>query len=452
MWMRYARSVAAECGGAPAIPHEEELEESGDGGLDEARDDQSQRLVDLISVDLLQKVQDNFSAAVGVAMVIVDEHGEPVTRPSGFSAFCKSVRVIETFRDDCFRCDDLGGRKALATGQPAIYRCHCGLVDFAAPILMRGRYLGAVISGQVTLKRTDGLSELEDVLPQDDRWRQNPILVALREDINQVSYEKLRSAAYTLFYLSAYLVEESYANAVAQELWTKNLRLMEESKKRVELEKSLQEAELQALSCQVNPHFLFNVLNTIGRLALLEGAGRTEQTVHAFAEMMRYVLKKSGSQIVSLGSELTHVRNYLYIQKLRMGDRLSFDIDVPDSYAEVFCPFMGLHPLVENSVQYAVEPCESDGRITITATDDGTDLIIEIADNGEGIDRTLVTRALAGQADHHGRVSIGLHNVDTRLRHFFGDDHGLAIESPTAEGRGTRVRFRLPLRFDPYGA
>ena len=90
------------------------------------------RLVDLISVEMLQKVQDNFSAAVGVAVTIVDERGEPVTRSGGFSAFCKAIRSTEARRERCIHCDNEGGRMAGVAGEPSIYRCHCGLVDFAA--------------------------------------------------------------------------------------------------------------------------------------------------------------------------------------------------------------------------------------------------------------------------------------------------------------------------------
>jgi len=410
--------------------------------------DRTLRLDDLISVDMLQKVQDNFSAAVGIAMVIVDQEGAPVTRPSNFSSFCQTVRASAARRDQCFLCDDVGGRRAMATGEPSIYRCHCGLVDFAAPVIVRGQYLGAVISGQVLLRDTSN-RVIDYILPPDDAWRLDPQLSALREQIREIPYDKLRAAAYTLFHMAAYLVEEAYSNAVSQELSAKNLKLMEESKRRAELEKSLREAELQALSYQVNPHFLFNVLNSIGRLALKERAEKTEELVHAFADMMRYILKKSRSQLVPFSIELEHVRNYLYIQKVRMGDRLTFTIDWPSGYDGVLSPFMVLHPIVENCINYAIEPREAGGRIAIAVRDDGRDMIVEVTDNGDGITPELARAALDGVAEHHGRTSIGLHNVDSRLRYFFGDDHGLTVESLGMAGRGTRVSMRFPLDFDP---
>lgn len=407
------------------------------------------RLDELISVEMLQKVQDNFSSAVGIAMIIVDDLGKPVTQPSGFSGFCNTVRASDARRDGCFSCDNYGGRKAMATGEPSIYQCHCGLVDFAAPIIVRDQYLGAVISGQVKLRDAENVA-LDHIAPPDDSWRQDSRLQALRDEIHEIPFPKLRSAAYALFYLAAYLVEESYSNAVSQELSAKNLKRMEESKRLVELEKLLREAELQALSYQVNPHFLFNVLNTIGRLALMEHARKTENIVYAFADMMRYVLKKSRSQIVALHNEVEHVRNYLYIQKVRMGDRFSFTMEIPSKYHAVRCPFMVLHPIVENSLNYAIEPRAEDGSVDIKAYDDGDDLILEVRDNGDGIDPEMVKAALGGVAEHHGRTSIGLHNVDSRLRYFFGESYGLEIESSGRPGEGTCVRMRFPLEFDLY--
>ena len=406
------------------------------------------RLVDLISVDMLQKVQDNFSAAVGIAVTIVDERGEPVTRSGGFCAFCQAIRSCEVRRERCIHCDNDGGRMAGEAGEPSIYRCHCGLVDFAAPIIIRDQYIGAVISGQVRLQGEQE-SSLEYIIPPDFSWQQDEQLRALNEEIPRIPYQKLRSAAYTLFYLAQYLVEESYANVVGQQLAAQSLALMEESKRRADLEKSLREAELKALSYQVNPHFMFNVLNTIGRLALKENAQKTENIVYAFADMMRYVLKRSQSQIVEFDSEVEHVRNYLYIQKVRMGDRLTFTLDIPERYAKVLSPFLALHTIVENSINYAVEPREADGRIEISARDDGRDMILEVVDNGDGMNPELIRSAVSGASGHHGRASIGLHNVDSRLRYLFGDSYGIVVESPVAHGRGTRVRMRFPLEFDP---
>lgn len=410
--------------------------------------DRPVRLKDLINLEMLQKVQDNFSAAVGIAMVTVDTRGVPVTTLSGFTPHCKMMRSSKEGRECCIRSDDTGGREAMARGGPSLFLCHGGLVDFAVPLVLRGKYLGAILAGQVRLKDSNG-SSLERLASDIPNGPRTPELDALFEQTPVISYKKIHSAAYTLYHLAGYLVEESYSNIVSQELNAKNLRLMEESKRLLELEKSLREAELQALSYQVNPHFLFNVLNAIGRLAYFEQAEKTEKVVYGFSDMMRYVLRKNISQFVSVHSEVEHVKNYLYIQQVRMGDKFSFSIDVPERYGRVLCPFMVLQPIVENCVNYAVETRGEEGHIRLFAHDDGTDMILEIIDNGDGIDPARAAAALEGVVERRGGTGIGLHNVNKRLKFFFGDEYGLEVDSLFLPGEGTTVRMRFPLNFDP---
>jgi ligand-binding sensor protein len=406
------------------------------------------RLKDLINLEMLQKVQDNFSTAVGIALVTVDTRGVPVSKLSNFTDHCRAMRSTKEGRACCIRSDNAGGRMAMARGKPTFFLCHGGLVDIAVPLVLQGTYLGAILAGQVRFDASSDTS-LERIPVNCSPAPGYAELDALFRRTPIISYEKIHAAAYTLYYFAGYLVEESYSNIVSQELNAKNLRLMEESKRLLELEKSLREAELQALSYQVNPHFLFNVLNTIGRLAYFEHAEKTEKIVYGFSDMMRYVLKKNISQFVSVHSEVEHVKNYLYIQQVRMSDKFSFSIEVHEKYNKVLCPFMVLQPIVENCVNYAVETRGEDGHIRLAARDDGRDMILEVVDNGDGIDPARAKAALDGTMEQRSGTGIGLHNVDKRLKFVFGDDYGLEIESAFVPGEGTTVRMRFPLNFDP---
>jgi ligand-binding sensor protein len=397
---------------------------------------------------MLQKVQDNFSAAVGVALWTVDSRGVPVSKPSGFTEHCRAMRSTKEGRACCIRSDNTGGRTAMARGSPCLFLCHCGLVDIAVPVVLQGTYLGAVLAGQVRLNASYD-SPVERLTGDCSPAPGNAELNALFHKTPVIAYEKIHAAAYTLYYFAGYLVEESYSNIVSRELNAKNLRLMEESKRLLELEKSLREAELQALSYQVNPHFLFNVLNAIGRLAYFEHAEKTEKVVYGFSDMMRYVLKKNISQFVSVHSEVEHVKNYLYIQQVRMSDKFSFSIEIHEKYDKVLCPFMVLQPIVENCVNYAVEPRGEGGHIRLTARDDGSDMILEVVDNGDGIDPGRAKAALEGTVERQSGTGIGVHNVDRRLKFFFGNGYGLEIRSAFLPGEGTAVRMRFPLNFDP---
>lgn len=366
-------------------------------------------LQEILDVERLQTLQDNFSKSMMIALVVVDEKGVPVTKPSGFSNFCARSRRNPALAQHCYDCDDAGGRAAMAACRPVVYRCYCGFVEFAVPIMIDNHYLGAFISGQVKVE-TSKETEIPYILAENGVWEENPMLVNLHENTKRMPYKRFESTAYTLLHVASYLVEQAYANNIQRELHQKDLALTNELRKRVDIERSLHEAEFKALSYQINPHFLFNVLNTIGRLAFLENAHRTENMVHDFSDMMRYLLRKSNNGLITLRNEINYVNSYMSIQKVRMSDRFDYMFSIPDKYLDVICPFLILQPLVENFFNYVVEPREIKSHIHIKATDDGRDVIIEVTNNGDGISPQDIEHILSGN-ENRQKGGIGINNI-----------------------------------------
>ncbi len=101
------------------------------------------KLNEFLDVKRLQTLQDNFSKSMMIALVVVDENGIPVTKPSGFSDFCMRSRLNPTLAHHCYESDNAGGRAAMHARKPVVYRCHCGFVEFAVPIMINDHYLGA---------------------------------------------------------------------------------------------------------------------------------------------------------------------------------------------------------------------------------------------------------------------------------------------------------------------
>ncbi|MCW2481554.1 PocR ligand-binding domain-containing protein [Candidatus Symbiopectobacterium sp. NZEC135] len=401
-------------------------------------------LQEILDVERLQTLQDNFSKSMMIALVVVDEKGVPVTKPSGFSDFCARSRRNPALAQHCYDCDDAGGRAAMAACRPVVYRCYCGFVEFAVPIMIDNHYLGAFISGQVKVE-TSKEAEIPYILAENGVWEENPMLVNLHENTKRMPYERFESTAYTLLHVASYLVEQAYANNIQRELHQKDLALTNELRKRVDIERSLHEAEFKALSYQINPHFLFNVLNTIGRLAFLENAQRTENMVHDFSDMMRYLLRKSNNGLITLRNEINYVNSYMSIQKVRMSDRFDYIFSIPDKYLDVICPFLILQPLVENFFNYVVEPREIKSHIHIKATDDGHDVIIEVTDNGDGISPQDIEHILSGN-ENRQKGGIGINNIQNRLQLLFGERYGLEIASPHKPKLGTSIKLRFPMQ------
>ncbi|WP_435954626.1 sensor histidine kinase [Dryocola sp. BD626] len=402
------------------------------------------KLHEFLDVKRLQTLQDNFSKSMMIALVVVDQDGVPVTRPSGFSDFCARSRQNPSLAHHCYESDNAGGRAAMEALKPVVYRCYCGFVEFAVPIMINNHYLGAFISGQVKVEE-----EKEQVIPyilnNSQVWQENPWLIDLHQNTRRMPYDRFESTASTLLHVSSYLVEQAHANNIQRELHIKDVELTNELRKRVEIERSLHEAEFKALSYQINPHFLFNVLNTIGRLAYLEGAERTENMVHDFSDMMRYLLRKNNHGLITLNHEINYVKSYMSIQKVRMSDRFDYRCEIPEKYHGVVCPFLILQPLVENFFNYVVEPRDTSSRLLIGASDDGKDVILEITDNGDGISKEDIASILSG--DHNRQKgSIGINNIQNRLRLLFGESYGLEIISPHKPRMGTTIKLRFPMR------
>ncbi|ROP61814.1 histidine kinase/DNA gyrase B/HSP90-like ATPase [Enterobacter sp. BIGb0383] len=401
------------------------------------------KLHEFLDVDRLQTLQDNFSKSMMIALVVVDQDGVPVTRPSGFSDFCARSRMNETLERHCYDSDRAGGEAAMRAGKPVVYRCYCGFVEFAVPIMINNHYLGAFISGQVKVEE-EKENSIPYILDNNTLWEANPWLSDLHYTTQRMPYERFESTAYTLLHVASYLVEQAHANNIQRELRQKEQELTAELRKRVEIERLLHEAEFKALSYQINPHFLFNVLNTIGRLAFLEEASRTETMVHDFADMMRYLLRKNNNGLITLGQEMNYVNCYMAIQKVRMNDRFDYVCDITDKYKDVVCPFLILQPLVENFFNYVVEPREMKSHLLLRATDDGKDVTIEITDNGDGISREDIENILSGDQNRQ-KGGIGIHNIKNRLQLLFGESYAMQITSPHKPMLGTTIKLRFPL-------
>lgn len=399
---------------------------------------------DVIDVKELQNLQDNWAKATNLAFVSVDCNGTPITKYSNFTPFCEKLREFDDFREKCHYCDACGGRKAKRIGKAYAYICHAGLIDFAIPIMIKGQYVGAILAGQVT--STD-FQNLRQIAPISEAWQENEELKKLYGQVTVMPVEKILAVAQILCDSYNYSVEKQYANKVDAELREKDLKLIKEEKLRIEMEKALREIELKALHYQINPHFLFNVLNTIGRLAFFENAKMTEDVVYAFSDMMRYVLRKSSQPLSSLGDEIAYVVNYLKIQKIRLGSRLQYTIDVPEEFYIVKLPFLSVTTVVENSIKHAVEKRASGGVIQVKAHQKDKDLYVDIIDDGDGIAPDRITSILRGDAYKNEKEgAVGLYNINNRLIHYFGHEYDLMIESENKPSMGTKVTIKVPLK------
>jgi signal transduction histidine kinase len=198
------------------------------------------------------------------------------------------------------------------------------------------------------------------------------------------------------------------------------------------LETSLSEARLAALRDQIDPHFLFNTLNSVSVLALRGDREGVTRVVAALGDLLRRSLDGGRAQEVPLAEELAMLEHYLEIQAIRFGERLTIERDIDPAAGQALVPSMITQPLVENAVQHAVAPTPGPARVAIRAHREGGSLRLEVSDSGPGF---------VGAAPREG---IGLGNTRARLAQLYGAGHSLDL-GPSLEG-GARVVVRLPWR------
>jgi sensor histidine kinase YesM len=208
--------------------------------------------------------------------------------------------------------------------------------------------------------------------------------------------------------------------------------LTRQALERERLEKLRAEAELAALQARINPHFLFNTLNSLAALIPVDPAGAEEMT-QRLADCFRYVLRASHGPVM-LADELAFVEDYLALEKLRFGDRLTVRLEVDPAVRAARVPGLIVQPLVENALKHGLAPLERGGSVRVSAARDDGRIVLSVEDDGRGLERP----AASG-----GREGTGLANVRERLRSAFGERATLELAAGRAGGALARLVFPM---------
>ncbi len=207
--------------------------------------------------------------------------------------------------------------------------------------------------------------------------------------------------------------------------------------------------ELEVLQAQINPHFLYNTLNSVVRMA---GSGKSEEVITMITSLSKFfrISLSKGKHIIPVQDELEHVRHYLIIQKMRYKRKFDFVIEADDEVLAVPTLKLILQPIVENAIYHAMEIMVDDGLIEIAAERLGSRVRLQVRDNGPGIPPDKLERLLSGDARSDEGSGVGVKNVHERIRLHFGESYGLEIESKLEVG--TTVTLWIPFDSGREGA
>ena len=207
-------------------------------------------------------------------------------------------------------------------------------------------------------------------------------------------------------------------------------------------EKELRKTELKALQAQINPHFLYNTLDSIQWMCEQGKTKDAAEMVRALARLFRISISR-GRELITIKEELQHAENYLIIQSYRYRSQFSYTIDASDELMDCLCNKITIQPLIENAIYHGIDRMVDEGKIKITvkpAADASDDILITVSDNGIGMTKEQCGKILAKDRSDSG--GIGVKNVNDRLKIYFGEKYGLSIESEL--DLGTIVTVRIP--------
>ena len=201
----------------------------------------------------------------------------------------------------------------------------------------------------------------------------------------------------------------------------------------------LRKTELRALQAQINPHFLYNTLDSISWMCEQGKNEEAVKMVNALAKLFRISISR-GHELIPIRDELQHARSYLEIQSQRYRNQFSYDFQVEEDCLDFLCNKITLQPLLENAIYHGINGLVDDGEIIVSVKRDGEDILFTVSDNGSGMTQEQIDAIM--QKEMSDRVGIGIKNVNDRLKIYFGSPYGITIDSEPDEG--TRVYVRMP--------
>jgi len=260
------------------------------------------------------------------------------------------------------------------------------------------------------------------------------------EDIEEINYRELNILGQTFNLMKKNI--RKYIKELKEKSELEN-KLNQEKMENIEKERLLKESQLLNLQMQMDPHFLFNTLNTVSRTAMFENAAETQNLIIAISKIMRYNLDHKG-KMVELKKEIEVLRAYLTIQETRFKEQMDFEINTTGNLENIKIPPMIIQPIVENSIIHGLADTDSEGRVIIKIERISDLVKIKISDNGVGIESEKLSDILNDQHQNNEneRKSLGILNVIKRLKLHYGEN---ILKINSTVNKGTEVIIKIPL-------
>lgn len=388
--------------------------------------------------DALRGVLNKLSEALDLSLAITGTDGQIIVKTYNYPAFCAMMGNHSEKSRYCQTNITRAFSKTLSAAEPQLFLCCNDIASVLVPILNNNSIVGYIRCGQVFLSKTDAAkirTNLNTLFPgQSDETEH---LLASYAKIKLVPKSRLYAAAEATYAIANYITDMLSTSLKQKELDCSRISLIQERMAKTELEKNLREADFKLLLSQINPHFLFNTLNTIAQMAYLDGSEKVANLVWHLSDLLRCTLRKT-DQMIPLKEEIKMLESYLSLQIARFGEKIAVNIDIDSSLLEYSTPCMLLQPLVENAIIHGFEGRKEKGVLNINVHEKDGYLVFSVEDNGSGFNSNRPLNPIG--------TGLGLQSVKNRLSYYFADNYTFHVSSQP--GKGTLVTFSFPIRKD----
>lgn len=367
-----------------------------------------------------------------ISLFLVDTNGDILLELIPAPDFCRYICMENKGQV----CSDYINR--FNSGQEGRSVCRYGLENILLPIKVKDETLGYIAGMQVYSRDTEYKKYMIDIQ-------------SLKNDKNlELEFIAKSIAALKTVELDKIKIHEQLCNHIANNISMDLLESIGNTDSNIErlsiekemLEKKIIDLEAKNMSLVINPHFLFNTLNCIARIAYFEHSHTTEELIYCLSDLLRYNLKQD-DQLHTIASEIDNIEKYLYIQKVRFKNRLEYTIDVPDKIRSYRIPNMVIQPIVENALIHGITPKRDGGKINIYAEKYKNVIVISILDNGNGFPKDVLDKIQQSE----NKSGLGFRSTDKRLKQYYGECYGLEIVK--SDYSGSTVTITIPT--EPLG-
>lgn len=389
-------------------------------------------------IKMMKKANRTFTSVTSHSISFMDNEGNPVLpfNMDIFSDFCEYVINSDKGSKKCIECNDII-ENGMENRKSRIFRCHMGLTMIAVPIVISGYCHYSITCGQMLRK-----GEQEDFfLNLKDKSRKLDLdidkLVKLGNKVQVITEKEIETRSVFLSMLAEYI-------SIAETQLELNKKYSRELETKIKLEKNLRETQFRFLQAQISPHFLFNNLNLLARVAQKEDADKTSNLIYNLSDLLRRSFKNANSSC-TLEEEFHHIKSYLNLQQVRYSGFLDNNVFLEKKIADIDIPIFCIQPFVENAIIHGIEPIERKGEVTVTAVKDRDQVQICVSDNGAGMDKETIETIMKGQSKP-SRIQasgMGIRNVLERLKLYYNDQYDFKIQS--TQDNGTRVSVFIPI-------